>query len=384
MDTPPTTPPTPSAPSAPSGAQPPKEYIRTFEGDMRTLHEGGMPDLRPLASPPPVPVTVRPSGVPRTIPIQPPSPTPAFRPVGSPSPAARPELPKQSPIETYASDFSKRMKETSASMATVLAAEQDAAFGVPQDAPEKPSRGNILYGIAGVILLVAGIAGASIAYMYYLKKGEPIILLPTVSTPIFVDEKEKISNETPAAILQAIKKSVSHELAPHAVRLISLDSATTTDTSVFFALQLPAPGILLRNVNTKNNMAGVVNVNGTQSPFFILSVDSYGDTFAGMLSWEHSMPRDLAVLFPAYATPVPNTEATSTQATATSTPRTSPPAVAFRDEVVSNHDVRIYRDSAGRSVMLYGYWNQTMLVIARDPAAFVEILQRLATSRTAP
>ena len=54
----------------------------------------------------------------------------------------------------------------------------------------------------------------------------------------------------------------------------------------------------------------------------------------------------------------------------------------FHDEVVSNHDVRIYRDAAGKSILLYGYWNQFTLVIARDPAAFTEILGRLATSRS--
>ena len=70
----------------------------------------------------------------------------------------------------------------------------------------------------------------------------------------------------------------------------------------------------------------------------------------------------------------------------TSSPQaTVPPArtfsIFFFDEVVANHDVRIYRDAEGRSILLYGYWNQTTLVIARDPSAFAEILGRLATSR---
>ena len=57
------------------------------------------------------------------------------------------------------------------------------------------------------------------------------------------------------------------------------------------------------------------------------------------------------------------------------------PKPGFVDEVVRNHDVRVYRDATGKSVLLYGYWNQTTLVIARDVAAFTELLQRLATSR---
>ena len=142
-------------------------------------------------------------------------------------------------------------------------------------------------------------------------------------------------------------------------------------------------------------MAGVVNTDGRQSPFFILSVDSYSETFAGMLQWEPSMFGDLAQLFPPYAKPTPPVlAATSTAVTAKNTVKktnvaakaTSTPSVlkvqpAFLDEIVANHDVRIYRDAAGQSVLLYGYWDQTTLVIARDTAAFSEILQRLATSQ---
>jgi hypothetical protein len=124
-------------------------------------------------------------------------------------------------------------------------------------------------------------------------------------------------------------------------------------------------------------MAGVVSADGNQSPFFILSVASFGDTFAGMLSWEPRMPRDLSKLFLPYPVSV---TATTTSKDAVKTPLVS--SAAFFDATIANHDVRVYRDSEGRDVLLYGYWNQTTLVIARDAAAFTEIVGRLATSRT--
>ena len=152
-------------------------------------------------------------------------------------------------------------------------------------------------------------------------------------------------------------------------------------------------------------MAGIVNVGGTQSPFFVLSVSSYNDTYAGMLWWESTMANDLRGLFPPYPSPTSALSTATTTATttplATTTVKTKkaaaatparaqttavkPPPVfvpAFRDEIVANHDVRVYRDALGRSLLLYGYWNQTTLVIARDPEAFIEILGRLANSRT--
>jgi hypothetical protein len=132
-------------------------------------------------------------------------------------------------------------------------------------------------------------------------------------------------------------------------------------------------------------MMGLVNAGGAQTPFFILSVDSYPDTFAGMLAWEPRMQHDLAPLFPLNASatflaPESETATATTTATSTPTPQASPFTGTFRDEVVSNHDVRVYRDIGEQSVLLYGYWDKKTLVIARDPAAFTEILRRLATS----
>jgi hypothetical protein len=388
MDTLPTTPIATS-----SSAEPSEKYIRTFEGDMETLKKGGVPDLAPLretqkvaveqpATPAPAPTPIL---VPVPIPPPIPVPVPIPPPVAEPLPVAVPEVLKSMPLETYEGDFSNRMKETHASTATVLAAEQDSAPRVSQTPPEKFSRSSLLYSIAGGILIIAGSIGAYVAYVRYLSVSAPIILSPVVGAPIFVDEREQVSGAGPF-LLQAIEQSVAHPIAQGAVRLLYFEGATTTTTSVFSALQEPAPGILLRNIVAAPSMTGVMNTGGVQSPFFILSVTSFGDTFAGMLAWEPVMPRDLVKLFPPYLVAI----ATSTVATTTSkskakiaTTTLSVPAavLAFRDEVIANHDVRVYRDAMGRSVLLYGYWNQTTLVIARDAAAFTEILGRLATSR---
>ena|SRR3989344_9338566 len=328
---------TPIAQDSLTDVPPPKKYVRTFEGDIEVAKKGGTADLPPREGP--------------------------------------------IPLKTYAGDFSQRMKETHASTTTVLAAEQDAVRSVPQDASEKLSRGNVLYVIAGIILLILGGSGASIAYMRYLKNTGPIILAPAISAPIFIDEKEEIGGANQEAILKAIIQSVTRSLAPHTVRLLYIDSTTTdTDNSVFSALQLPAPGILLRNIHVARSMAGIVSIEGEQNPFFILSVASYGDTFSGMLSWESTMPRDLNALFPEYPhSSVSAVSTSSPQTTATSSPTIRP---TFHDEVISNHDARVYRDANNRSILVYGYWNRTTLIIARNPSAFIEIIGRLATAYT--
>ncbi len=369
----------------------PKKYIRTFESDMTTLQKGGVPDLTPFtgSSPAPIAAAARPSPAaeiptparastpPAAIPIPAPKPEPLPRPE---PPMAVPPPVKPNPAETYASDFSDRMKESRASTLTVLAAEEDSAPHTPQKTEQKSAHTG-LYIFVGAALLVAGAAGVYAAYVRYHANTAPVAIAPAAVAPIFVDEREQVSG-TGSVLANAIEQSVTRPVQG-VVRLLYLANATTTDNNVFLALNVSAPDILLRNVNAMGGMAGIINVNGAQSPFFILSVASYSDTFAGMLSWESTMPSSLAAFFPPYANTAATTTATTTPTVKqkTAAPSAPYPHPGFQDEVVSNHDVRVYRSASGRSILLYGYWNQNTLIIARDSAAFSEIVQRLATSR---
>ena len=354
-----------------------KKFVRTFESDMKILKKGGAPDLSPLfekpREPEPAPVPA-PAPAPEPV-IEPPSPE-IFQPQNPPRIPSPPPF-SVPPIKTYASDFSDQLKETNAARATVLAAEQDAA--VPRIEPKSPpARGNILYIFAGIVLLIGGGVAGYFAYARYSASSAVVALAPVAQAPITVDEREQVSG-TGSALAQAIAQSVNKPIGGSgSVRLLSPAGDSATD-GVFGSLQLPAPGVLLRNVRPEGSMAGVVTVDGVQSPFFILSVASYSDTFSGMLSWEKTMPRDLAAFFPAYAAPNASTSmASSTTMTALSSPPAQAPS--FRDETVGNHDARAYRDPQGRTILLYGYWNQETLIIARDQAAFKVLLDRLSNA----
>lgn len=396
----------------------PEEYVRTFSGDMKTLKKGGIPDLslfRKATTTQENIVVGRSAGAPMASKdvIQIPAPVPAERLVAA-SPlehmptmmskqeaplVATPSIPPvptvSLAVKTYAGDFSEKVHETHASVATVLAAEQDAATGAPEITPvpqKTTSLSSRLYIAAGIVLFILSGVGMYFAYTRYLRNFHPVIFQFSVSSPIFVDDREQISGVGPK-LFEAIIKSVERPLMPGSVRLTYTASSTDNTESVFSSLHVSVPDILRRNVNASGSMAGIVNVGGTQSPFFILAVDSYAETFSGMLSWEPSIQENLSQLFPLRSMQASGT-ASSTPVTATPTrvtkivARTTLSQVVkdkptnFIDEVVANHDVRVYRDTDGSSVMVYGYWDETTLIIARDTAAFIEILQRLATSRS--
>ena len=132
---------------------------------------------------------------------------------------------------------------------------------------------------------------------------------------------------------------------------------------------------------------GVIHEGGETRAFFALRVSSYERTFAGMLTWEPLMMRDLGLLYPLYPEdvieePVVDLSASTTPKVASTTPRIVPaPAVSrgrFEDTVVANRDVRILRDTRGRSLLLYGYADKETLVIARNEASFAALITRLA------
>jgi hypothetical protein len=54
--------------------------------------------------------------------------------------------------------------------------------------------------------------------------------------------------------------------------------------------------------------------------------------------------------------------------------------VRFEDVVVANRDVRILRDTRGRSLLLYGYADKETLIIARNEASFAALLTRLSAA----
>lgn len=419
------------SPAVHADHHPSDEYVRTFKGDMTAVKKGNVPGFSLFKKAPAIrehltagqsdasvvvnePFFTQAPIVSARSPVAEGAPTPAERLVaGSPisetpdiilpkeevvaSVSSAPSTPHTPAIvKTYASDFSEKVKETNATPITILAAEQDLATSESRMASQKTpvSLGSHLYILGGIVLLALSGGGAYAAYTHYAGTMRPVLFDFSVSAPIFVDDREEIAG-TKSVLMDAIAASVSRPITSGSVRMLYTASSTKNNESVFSALQLPTPDILRRNLRVPGSMAGVVRVGDSQSPFFVLSVDSYAETFSGMLTWEPDMQNHLKKLYPLASLQEPATTATSSlvvaattsaQRVRTATRLGAPSAKAkiskFADEVVANHDVRVYRDADGRGVLVYGYWDPETLIIARDTVAFTELLQRLATSRS--
>lgn len=290
---------------------------------------------------------------------------------------AEPEGP--SPLHTYSSDFAEHIDEKDSSAFSVLAAQSDAGQ-TPKPRPKR--RKSIVPLIAGACMVFIGIGAVFAAYLY-VNRQPAVPMVQNIPSNIRFDESVQVQGRG-EALMDAIAAVASGAHVSGNVVVTYVTNASSTDAAaggipqpggtLIGQLALPAPSILLRNIEDSSTV-GVISAGSESRPFLILNVSSYERTFAGMLAWEKTMPDDLATFYPPYDS-APSTTASTTAST---TLASSAPA-GFSDDVVDNHDVRVLRDSYGRSLMLYGYDGKDTLVIARDEAAFTALLSRLGAS----
>lgn len=321
-------------------------------------------------------------------------------------PPPPPEQPAPIPVKdtddrfhSYSSDFRDTVAQTRASSFSVIAAEQDAAKTAPAPSPSKAGL-PILHILIGVILLGAASAGAYALYVYIGARQVVPAITFSVPSLIAADEYKKVDGEG-SELMRALAMVADEPLSTGSALVSYVAQPATGEAGVIAgtpapggvlikALALQAPDLLLRNID-ESSTVGVIHEGGERRAFFVLRVSSYERTFAGMLTWEPRMERELTLLYPLYSEGVVEPEpvvdlSASTTPLASSTPPSvsAPPAVSlvrFTDAIVANRDVRILRDSRGRSLVLYGYADKETLIIARNEAAFASLITRLAAKK---
>jgi len=317
------------------------------------------------------------------------------REISSAPPPPPPPAPKKAePFHSYKTDFADRIDAKSASTFSVLAAQADAKPRTVVRSAKTYRRQVKPTAVIAVLFVVAGIGALSFGVIYYLTRPETVAVTQGVPSLIEADETVKLEGVTGTELLLALRAVAEEPLVSGNVLVTYTTSASSTTKglpielpqpggALIKALALNAPDILIRNIRPESTV-GVINAGTETRPFFILKVSSFERTFAGMLAWEPAMRSSLSFLYPSY----PNAPVEIPVETATSTATTTavqPPPVrraptSFADTVVRNHDVRVLRDADGRSLMLYGYKDKETLIIARDEAAFLELVSRLNTS----
>jgi hypothetical protein len=329
--------------------------------------------------------------------------------------------PSRGGLRTLEGDIQEAIQERNASTASMVMAEQaKTATAISQPQKQRPSNFNkkIFIILVSIILVILGLGGA-----YYLYLQSPLapsagaVQKPSAIPSIVSTDAQKtldLTGLTSGAARAATEKAISNVAASDGsiLQIIPVEKGSDGSVGIINAsdfislLNLPAPDVLSRSLNNQW-MLGTYNDNGTASPFMILTDNFFQNAYAGMISWENTMPDDFVNIF-GYTNKVNNQQVASVRALSTSTLLTSsssssattssatstlststlpvyalPPASYFniqgswRDGVIENKDVRAFYRPDGTMLILYSFVDNNTIIITASENALAEIINRL-------
>jgi len=265
-----------------------------------------------------------------------------------------------------------------------------------------------------IVLVLLGAAGLGV-YFFMQSRNEPVVTQENIPS-FFTTEKQQelditgLSRTDIMNKLMYIRDGVNVQVGAmtlvYLTRTVSgearAEKVLVTGPQCIEALNLTMPASLARTLQ-EPLMLGIHEY-GKNAPFVVFKVGDYQAAFAGMLAWERTLNIDLAPLFGAILPSeafVPETQSvavtasttsTSTASTSSATRSTSsaPTAPApspgmrtfgFKDEIISNKEVRTLRNVEGEIVLLWSFPDPSTLVITTNKNTYAEILVRMSSRR---
>jgi len=293
-------------------------------------------------------------------------------------------------IRTYEGDIADAIQHRQTSQASIVVAaeekkhreEQQGNVVIVNDNDGQKNHNswikNTLMIVISLLLLAAGIF---VAYYFYtispLSVRQPSTVATNPSTvtiaSIVTPDVQKIVDVTGQSatgiVSQIEKESTANPLQNGGILEIVLgQQATTTQngktTSVlnrvtgpeFISMMGIQPPSSLTSSLSDQWMLGIYSSSSTTAPFIILTENFFQNAFAGMLSWEPTMPSDVSAFF--QIQPAQWSEG------------------SFHDKLIKNKNVREFTDNSGNVLLLYSFIDNNTLVIAQSEAALGEIITR--------
>ncbi len=273
-----------------------------------------------------------------------------------------------SPIRTYRADVAAEISQNNVST-TQIALAQDkrarerARAGGQTDAPRSRTP---LYVAAGIVLIV-GITALGLLFAGKTDETVRENEKEDISSLIYAEKTTDIDVTGASSRTEALERIRGAFVAPPTTkntlenaRLVTKTGLVTTAIAadVFvkaFASEIPDA---LRRTLRPEFVYGFFNTSTNQEGYLLFRVDSYEVGFAGALSWEKTMARELAPLF-SYV----------------------PEPITWKDDTLRNIEIRRGENDFGQTILLYGFIDEKTLLIARNNTVFYEIVGRFHTPK---
>ena len=301
-----------------------------------------------------------------------------------PSPFDEPEKkytpnPLLKTLRTYQGDIEETIEKKKESITSIVTAEQKKA-DLPTQVEKKPviiprersSSIFLTFGVlplAGIILFILGITTLGGIYYYSYLHNAPIPVAVNTTIIPYTDTIDIDINASASSIGEQIAESFSNQIKVFNQQVGSVlylhfteNKSDLGENDFFQSIAPDAPPALGRSFNT-DYMAGIYSFDQNE-PFILMTSDDYGETYAGMLTWESLMKNDLQTLFPDL----------KNSSFGSSTP-------AFTDETYGNKDVRVLRNDDGDIVLLYGFLDKKTLIITANEKIFTGVLNKYINTK---
>ncbi|MDR3558156.1 MAG: hypothetical protein P4L61_01355 [Candidatus Pacebacteria bacterium] len=316
----------------------------------------------------------------------------------------------QKSLRTLEGDIQEAIQERNASSASMVMAQQkktasDPVRGRRASAPGS-SKKKMLIIIASMLLVALGVGGGYYLYLESpLASSVPVTPVTAAHVGIMTPDSQKtidiggLGSGAARAAVQSAFLNAGNENGS-IMQIIPTEKGSTgtvsaeTANDFLASVALPAPNVLSRSLNDEW-MLGTYNDNGTPAPFMILTDNFFQNAYAGMISWENTMPDDFASVFGYAAKAVQQNGTSTSTSTSTGTSTTTATSTrsigasastlasyftiqgSFRDAVIENKDVRAFFDSNGDMLIIYSFVNNDTIVITTDDNALAGIINRL-------
>ncbi len=310
--------------------------------------------------------------------------------------AKEPKKPESSPdvptIHTYRNDAALFVKDKRISVANIATA---AAQKRQREQIEIPKEGSSVFkNILLVALSVVLIIGGSFSGWFFYQKSKQAVTVPqkeVIPSLIFANTQLEVAFSIGESVIDVLEENSEViekrlEVKPGTILHIyptlanrSLAKSREMRIDEFFAQLTPPPPLAFVRSLEDEYMVGFHRGDGVlpPAPFFILTTDSFENTFRGMLDWEKDMNESLSPLFGPIMER--NVGAIGSLLGATSTIPTVLPYL-FKDVVIKNINTRRLRNKNGNVVLLYAFPNAKTVIITTNEDTLLAVFKLLSAS----
>lgn len=296
------------------------------------------------------------------------------------TPKDSPETPELKQIRTFQGDVAEAIKHQEESLYSIQRAEvkkrEKVETEVEKKAPKvkdpeaEKKRKAVLLTLGTLLLVALGGAAAYMGYNEFATKRAPTVVTSVPNRFVRATLETEVSGTslTRETLVQKLIELEQAEIKDNSVAHIIFtdDQATSTllSTEKFLRiLESQAPASLVRAFNPLF-MFGLMENEDVPSTFMLVKLDSFENAFAGMLAWEKDMVRDLGDVL-----------------TTREGVRNLAPEASFEDITIRNKDARILRDTEDKTVLLYSFFENKLLIITDNEETFRTLVTRLTNEK---